>query len=654
MRKTQKTKKLLLSIILVFGMIIGLLQGSGSIIAEAADENPMRALWLRPKETSKAQVETVVEKIYNAGINTIFLETVFNGYTIFPVTYDGTYLNPDYNGFDVLAAYVDACHSRGMQLHCWVESFFIGMAWEDAGGPVYETYKDKGWLLTDKDGVNYEDTMYGPMYFLNPARPECRDWIVNLYAKFVSEYDVDGIQLDYCRYPEKTSSKDYGYDDYTINAFIQAGGSDPTNAQEGSAVAEAFVAFKQEQVTKFVKQCSDTLREIKPELIISLSVYPFYDAGKSSFMQSAGLWMEKGYGDLIVPMAYYENQIDSISQSTLELTEGRAQNVVIGLLTQGSFSSNSMKRQTDKVLNKGAGVAYFEYESFFGEYNGTNYSTTLKQGPLSDTEFNIDPKVYASYVDRDATTPSEPGDEVGDGESNVSVDIISKNVYYGETLNLMFAVDAQNLSDGDEVRLVLTKGGVSVSASYYKNQTVNGVDATIFKADKGVAPQNLDDEYTAKAQIVNQGKVVAESEEYTYSVLAYLYERLYITEGVTSEKRSLYAKLIDYAAAAEAVLNSGTTTIEDSTCVIVSGGTIDGENSWGICEVGDTLSNLTSDITISKGYVLAWEIKEYSDIDGGQENSTTILASEIEEYTIPASAYIEITACVIEDPSMDK
>jgi uncharacterized lipoprotein YddW (UPF0748 family) len=288
MRKTQKTKKLLLSIILVFGMIIGLLQGSGSIIAEAADENPMRALWLRPKETSKAQVETVVEKIYNAGINTIFLETVFNGYTIFPVTYDGTYLNPDYNGFDVLAAYVDACHSRGMQLHCWVESFFIGMAWEDAGGPVYETYKDKGWLLTDKDGVNYEDTMYGPMYFLNPARPECRDWIVNLYAKFVSEYDVDGIQLDYCRYPEKTSSKDYGYDDYTINAFIQAGGSDPTNAQEGSAVAEAFVAFKQEQVTKFVKQCSDTLREIKPELIISLSVYPFYDAGKSSFMQSAG------------------------------------------------------------------------------------------------------------------------------------------------------------------------------------------------------------------------------------------------------------------------------------------------------------------------------------------------------------------------------
>ena len=218
----KKITKILLALVLVLGMVISPLQGTGSINASAADENPMRALWLRPKETSKSAVEAAVQKIYNAGINTIFLETVFNGYTIFPVTYDGTYLNPDYNGFDVLQAYVDACHSRGMQLHCWVESFFIGMAWEDAGGPVYKTYKDKGWLLTDKEGNNYEETMYGPMYFLNPARPECRDWIVNLYAKFVSKYDVDGIQLDYCRYPEKTASKDYGFDDYTINAATSA------------------------------------------------------------------------------------------------------------------------------------------------------------------------------------------------------------------------------------------------------------------------------------------------------------------------------------------------------------------------------------------------------------------------------------------------
>ena len=35
------------------------------------------------------------------------------------------------------------------------------------------------------------DTMYGKMYFLNPARPECREWIVGLYEILVENYDVD-------------------------------------------------------------------------------------------------------------------------------------------------------------------------------------------------------------------------------------------------------------------------------------------------------------------------------------------------------------------------------------------------------------------------------------------------------------------------------
>ena len=183
----------------------------------------------------------------------------------------------------------------------------------------------------------------------------------------------------------------------------------------------------------------------------------------------------------------------------------------------------------------------------------------------------------------------------------------------------MFAVDAQNLSDGDEVQLVLTKGAKNVSASYYKNQTINSVDAMIFMADKGVAPQNIDDVYTAKAQIVNDGNVVAESKEYTYSVLAYLYERLYVTEGVTSAKRSLYTKLIDYAGEAETVLSSGSTTIKDSVCVTVSGGNLEGTNSWGIYQAGDSISNLTSDIEIPQGYGLQWQIKAYN-ADGTLRN----------------------------------
>ena len=388
-KNMKKIRKALLSLVLVLGMVVTMLQGAVPASAEEA-ENPLRALWLRPKEKTAAQVEAAVEKIADAGINTIFLETVFNGYTIFPVEYDYTYQNPMYNGFDVLQAYIDECHERGIQLHCWVESFFIGMAWENSGGPVYAAKKD--WLLTDTNGNNYEDTMYGPMYFLNPARPECREWIVSLYEILVENYDIDGLQLDYVRYPQKTNSIDYGFDDYTISAFEAEYGCSPYDEPS------KFVLFKQQQVTEFVKACSTELKAINPDLILSLSVYPFYQDGKNLFMQSAELWMSKGYGDLVVPMAYYENQINSITSNTIKVAGGSEKNVVIGLSAQNGFTVDSLSRQANTVLNNGVGVAFFEYESFF---NG-GYANTLKTGALKDTQFYIDPEVYKSSVDVNA------------------------------------------------------------------------------------------------------------------------------------------------------------------------------------------------------------------------------------------------------------
>ena len=387
--------KIFLSVILILGMVVTPLQAADAVYAAEVQENPMRAVWLRPKETSKEQVEAAVQKLADTGINTIFLETVFNGFTIFPVEYDATYQNPDYNGFDVLQAYIDACHSRGMQLHAWVESFFIGMQRVRSGGPVYKAHKD--WLLTDRDGNNWEDTMYGRMYFLNPARPECREWIVGLYEILVKNYDIDGIQLDYVRYPEKTKDKDYGFDEYTVKAFMEEKGYDPREVKPNSFEADVFAYYKQCQVTEYVKACSTRLRAIKPDLIISLSVYPFFTDGIKNFMQSAELWMEKGYGDLLVPMAYYENMVKNLTKDAIKVAGDSAKNTVIGISTQNGFTVDSVVKQTQQVLEQGAGVAFFEYETFYGG----KYADDLKGKVLKDTQFNIDKNVYKTDVERE-------------------------------------------------------------------------------------------------------------------------------------------------------------------------------------------------------------------------------------------------------------
>ena len=55
--------------------------------------------------------------------------------------------------------------------------------------------------------------------FLNPANPEVSDFLIESYRYILENYDIDGLQLDYIRYPHNGTDTDYGYDDATLSAF---------------------------------------------------------------------------------------------------------------------------------------------------------------------------------------------------------------------------------------------------------------------------------------------------------------------------------------------------------------------------------------------------------------------------------------------------
>jgi uncharacterized lipoprotein YddW (UPF0748 family) len=157
--------------------------------------------------------------------------------------------------------------------------------------------------------------------------------------------------------------------------------------------------------------CSTRLREIKPDLLLSLSVYPFYNDGVKNFMQSAEEWMKKGYGDLLFPMAYYENAVKNLTTQSIKVANDSPANTVIGISTQNNFTVESVKNQVQTVLDSGAGVAFFEYETFFSE----GYADALKGTLLKDTQFNIDVDTYKTDVVRENSNQDDDSD---DGSKN--------------------------------------------------------------------------------------------------------------------------------------------------------------------------------------------------------------------------------------------
>ena len=364
--------------------------------------NPYRAVWVRPKETTKEAVEAKVQSIADAGLNTIFLETIYDGYSIYPIEHECVEQNAIYGGFDVLQAYIDACHARNMQLHCWVESFFVGMEWSNNGGPIVAAHPD--WLLQDDKGNNFESTMYGKMYFLNPVRPECRDFLVDLFTNLVTEYEVDGFQMDYVRYPEINDTVDWGFDAYTLQAFEDARGMNPVGAAKDSNVYKAFLNFRSDAVTAYVKACSESVRKARPGITVSLSVAPNFDFGEQNHCQSARKWMSSGYADLLVPMSYYEDQIVDQTNATLTAVGKDASKVIMGISTQSGFTKESVCNQVKAVLDQNCGISFFEYESLFSE----GYTEELKKDLLS------------TFIPLEKNkAPSETGSEAGSEKGSV-------------------------------------------------------------------------------------------------------------------------------------------------------------------------------------------------------------------------------------------
>jgi uncharacterized lipoprotein YddW (UPF0748 family) len=89
----------------------------------------IRSIWLDRgtivKAGSEAGLAKTFDRMAQAGINTVFFETLNASYTIYP-SQVAPQQNPLIRGWDPLASAVKLAKERGMELHAWVWVFAAG------------------------------------------------------------------------------------------------------------------------------------------------------------------------------------------------------------------------------------------------------------------------------------------------------------------------------------------------------------------------------------------------------------------------------------------------------------------------------------------------------------------------------------------------
>ena len=254
----------------------------------------VRAAWLTtnwrldwPKsqsvEAQKNELREILDELQQLKFNVILFQARAQGKVFYRSTLEkpSPYFNSS-NGFDPLAFAIAECHIRGMECHAWITTF-----------PVESIRRSKrGAILEKRPSFYKQDRAH---WFMDPGRPETKNHLVLIAKEITTNYDVDGIHLDYIRYPDD-ARKFRDQDTYQ-----KYGNGKPKDQ------------WRRDNVTNIVYAIYDAVKATKPWVQVSSAPIGKYKplnnydwTGYETVHQDAKRWIAEGKHDILFPMLYFE------------------------------------------------------------------------------------------------------------------------------------------------------------------------------------------------------------------------------------------------------------------------------------------------------------------------------------------------------------
>ncbi len=340
-------------------------------------KNEIRAVWLttvksldwpRTKakneesiEAQKQELRNILSMLQRANINTVILQTRVRGSVIYPSKIEPwddclTGVHGKDPGYDPLRFAITECHNRGMELHCWLVCIPLGDLKKQSGfgsSSITKRYPD----LCKTAGNDW---------FMRPDNPRTGDHIASICKEIIENYDIDGISLDYIRYPEKS----YNFKD------------DCTPAQ------------RRQNITSIVQKIHDAVKPIKPWVKLSSSpIGKFRDLSRYSskgwnsydaVYQDAQGWLRDNLQDMLFPMMYFRGDaFYPFLYDWKEHSYGHPVAPGLGIYfldpSEGNWELDDIRRQIHVSRNSGMGGTVFFRSDFFTRNNKGLYTTTCKE-----------------------------------------------------------------------------------------------------------------------------------------------------------------------------------------------------------------------------------------------------------------------------------
>ncbi len=323
--------------------------------------------------------------------------------------------------FDPLAEVIRQGRAAGLEVHAWVNiaTFWNAAATAEAGhafrshGP--SASGANSWVNKAHDGSDRA----GNSYYVDLANPAAVNYLVDGIASILRNYSVDGINLDYVRYPDNRSGgrgNEWGYSETSLQRFR----ADTGRADKPAPADAQFSQWRRDQVTNTVQRIRNAIDSVRPaaDLSVNGTAYGHGPSATRSWqsadpyatvMQDWYGWARSGLIDMVVLMNYkneanasHAAMFASWNQFLVRVKNETGRHMVSGPGLYLNTIPNSV-RQTQVVTSLGLGWSGYSYANVSQAATASNSLATKTQQRNELTN-----SLKASVFTRPATIPGSP------------------------------------------------------------------------------------------------------------------------------------------------------------------------------------------------------------------------------------------------------
>jgi hypothetical protein len=236
----------------------------------------------------KAERKRLVKNAKESGVTHLVVDAkIPYGHVTYPSQFAphiSSWMDGRFDGVseDFLLEMINEAHLAGIKVLANIDVFAEGTT-ESRDGIAYQ---NKDWQVVFYDKSEPDSSAI----FVNPIHPEVKTYELSIIKEVVSSYNIDGIVLDRCRYPNV-----YGdFSDLSRTAFekyilqpverwpedifeIHMAGNEK-QIQPGKWYKK-WIEWRAGNITAFVKEAKAIVKSIKPSCLFSIYVgswYPLY------------------------------------------------------------------------------------------------------------------------------------------------------------------------------------------------------------------------------------------------------------------------------------------------------------------------------------------------------------------------------------------